>query len=182
MSLLLSPAVSLAEDTAAQHHVMIILGIDPGLATTGFGVLQKRADTFDFLDMGTITTPAGMALPERLKIIREDLTSLVKKYNPVIAAVEELFFQNNAKTAIHVSHARGVIVEGLWSHGVEVMEFTPLQVKQAVTGFGQADKKQVQDMLKLIFPNIALTTQDDAADALAIALCGGYSWRSKGIM
>lgn len=149
---------------------MIILGIDPGIATVGFAVIEKNGSEVRILDMGTFTTPASVAVGERLVMIREDISTLIAKFSPQYAAIEQLFFAKNTKTALTVAHARGVLLECMVSKGVEVHEFTPLQVKQIVTGYGNADKKQMQDMLQLLFQLKVPLTQDDAADALGIAV------------
>lgn len=149
---------------------MIILGIDPGIATVGFAVIEKQALQMRLIDMGTLTTPAGIDVGQRLVMLREDLASLLTTYTPHYAAIEQLFFAKNTKTALTVAHARGVLLECMVSKGLEVHEFTPLQVKQMITGYGNADKKQMQDMLQLLFKLSAPLRQDDAADALGIAV------------
>jgi len=150
---------------------MRILGIDPGIATTGFAVIEKEKNTIKVLEMGVFSTPAGLDTPDRLVMIRSDILSIIKAYGPKVAAVEQLFFATNTKTALTVAHARGVLVEAIVSSGVKFYEFTPLQVKQAVTGYGKADKKQMQLMLQMILGSATPPKQDDAADALGIAIC-----------
>jgi len=150
---------------------MIILGIDPGTATTGFGVLEKDGSKLEVIDYGCILTGAKLPMPERLNLIAKDLKKIIKKYKPQTMAVEDLFFFKNAKTAITVGQARGVILFVGQEQGLEVVEYTPLQVKQAVVGYGRAEKKQVQYMVKAILSLKSVPKPDDAADALAIAIC-----------
>lgn len=150
---------------------MRILGIDPGIATTGFAVIEKEKNAIKVLEMGVFSTPAGLDTPDRLVMLRSDILSIIKAYGPKVAAVEQLFFATNTKTALTVAHARGVLVEAIVSSGVKFYEFTPLQVKQAVTGYGKADKKQMQLMLQMILGSATPPKQDDAADALGIAIC-----------
>ncbi|MGE3279165.1 MAG: crossover junction endodeoxyribonuclease RuvC [Candidatus Altimarinota bacterium] len=154
----------------------IVLGIDPGLATIGYGFMKFRGDDAHILDFGVIETPAGLELPERLLMIQQDLTVLLEKYRPDEAYVEEVFFSTNTKTAISVAHARGVIMSSLASHGLRPRSLTPNQVKLGMTGDGSADKRQVQHMLKMQFSLSQLPEPDDAADALAIAYCGGLAF------
>lgn len=154
---------------------MIILGIDPGTATTGFGLIQKKANnTFALLDFGVISTKATSSDADRLKTIVNDLVVLIKKYKPELVAIEKLFFNSNQKTAMTVSQARGAILLTLAQHNLKVLEFTPLQVKNRLCGYGKAEKKQVQFMVKQIFKLSKIPKPDDAADAIAIALCAGF--------
>ncbi|MDD5568975.1 MAG: crossover junction endodeoxyribonuclease RuvC [Candidatus Pacebacteria bacterium] len=153
---------------------MIILGIDPGTATTGIGIIEfKKAaqNQLSCLFYGTISTPAGMPASERLKLLNKDLGQTIKKYNPDAAAVESLYFFKNAKTVMAVSQARGVILLALSQKNIPLYEFTPLQAKVAVTGYGRAAKGQVQKMIKNILRLEKNPKPDDAADALAIAIC-----------
>ena len=150
----------------------IILGIDPGLADTGFGVIKKnRAGEPTCLDYGTIKTKAGLDSAERLAIINRELKKIIKKYQPDLMAVEQLFFCRNVKTAIAVGQARGVILLTAKQSKVGVVEFTPLQIKQAVAAYGQAEKLQVQKMVMMLLNLKKLPQPDDAADALAAAIC-----------
>lgn len=149
----------------------IILGIDPGIADTGFGVIKNENNKLTCLNYGTIKTPAGMPLSERLVILHDELTKIIKKYQPDIAAVEELFFAKNAKTALIVGAARGVILLTIKQSSAVFKEFTPLQVKQAISTYGRADKLQVQKMVKMLLNLDQIPRPDDAADALAIAIC-----------
>ena len=149
----------------------IILGIDPGIADTGYGVVSDDNGHLSLIAYGSIKTKKEFSLSERLLQLKKELSQLVKKYQPVQAAVEQLFFCNNAKTALIVGQARGVVLLTLIENKIKFLEFTPLQVKQAVTGYGGADKKQVQQMVKTILQMKELPRPDDAADALAIAIC-----------
>ncbi len=153
---------------------MIILGIDPGYAIVGFGILKYENNRFTVLDFGAITTPAGMEFTERLKSIYEDLSYLFDKYNPDALAIEKLFFNTNKKTAVDVAQARGVILLAAKMHGAECFEYTPLQVKQSVVGYGRAEKKQVQEMTKQLLGLSAVPKPDDTADALAMAICHAH--------
>jgi len=149
----------------------IILGIDPGLADTGFCVKKKEGSKLVMVDYGNIKTKAKIPDETRLAQLNEALMKLIKKDRPQIMGVEKLFFCNNAKTAIAVGQARGVIMLcGGQSH-LKILEFTPLQVKQALTGYGKADKNQIQQMVKVILGLKQIPRPDDAADALAIAVC-----------
>ena len=150
---------------------MIILGIDPGYAIVGWGVIRYERGKFIPVDFGAITTPAGMPFNRRLEILYDELTALLTRHTPDSVAVEKLYFQTNAKTAIDVAQARGVTMLALQKKGVPVFEYTPLQVKSAVTGFGQAQKPQVMEMTKRLLRLKAVPKPDDTADALAIAIC-----------
>ena len=150
---------------------MIILGIDPGLATTGYAVIATTHNKTRLVECGAITSPAKTAMPARLAMIYQDITAIIKKFKPRRAGVEELFFYKNQKTVMVVSQARGIILLALNHNGIKVSEFTPLQVKQAVTGYGRANKQQVQKMVKLLLCLSSIPRPDDAADALAVALC-----------
>lgn len=157
---------------------MIILGIDPGTATTGFGVIEKnKKGTWTALEFGVITTDKGLHDAERLHVLAHDLEEIIKKYKPAAAGVEKLYFETNVKTAITVAQARGAILLTLAQHSVPIYEFTPLQVKSTLTGYGSADKKQMQFMIKHTFGLQTTPKPDDAADALAIALCCANSIR-----
>jgi len=149
----------------------IILGIDPGIADTGYGLINCEKGQLKMLAYGSIKTPKATDLPSRLKKLALELDKLIKKYQPDCAAVEQLFFCNNVKTALIVGQARGVVLLTLINNNLPIAEFTPLQVKQAVTGYGGADKKQVQQMVKIILDLKEIPRPDDAADALAIAVC-----------
>ncbi len=158
---------------------MIILGIDPGYAIVGVGVIQYTGNRFHTIDYFAITTEAHTPFEKRLKIIYEGINEAIDRYKPDYMAIEELFFNDNAKTAIAVGQARGVIVLSAVNHGVEVFEYTPLQVKQAVVGYGRADKNQVQQMTKALLGLNAIPKPDDVADALAIAVCHAHSYNGS---
>jgi len=154
---------------------MIILGIDPGTATTGYGIIENNQGKLKAVDYGCILTDKKMKMPERLDFLGEELKKIMKKYKPRAMAVEELFFFKNAKTIITVGQARGVILfvgKNIGKKtGLDIYEYTPLQVKQAVVGYGRADKNQVQQMVKSILGLKSTPKPDDAADALAVAIC-----------
>lgn len=156
---------------------MIILGIDPGFAITGYGLVEYCNNHFTMLEYGVISTTPAQLFSQRLLAIEEKLRELVVQYRPDACAIEELFFNNNVTTAIAAAQGRGVAVATVASMGVPVYEYTPLQVKQAVTGYGRAEKKQVQQMVKLILHMDRIAKPDDAADALAIGICHGQSAR-----
>ena len=148
----------------------IILGIDPGVARTGYAFILEQNNCQKILDFGIITTSAKQPFPERLKYIHLSLTKLIKKFKPNIIAVEQLYFCKNVKTAMQVGQARGVILLTAILNKLPLYEFTPLQIKQAVCGYGKADKTQVQNMVKILLNLKQIPKPDDAADALAIAL------------
>ncbi len=154
---------------------MRILGVDPGFAIEGFGVIEYNNNSFKALDYGAITTCAGTPFPERLKCLYDQTQRLITKYNPDAMSVEELFFNTNVKTAIAVGHARGVILLAAQNAGVPIFEYTPLQIKQALTGYGRADKYQIQQMVKTFLNLQAVPKPDDVADALAAAICHAHS-------
>ena len=150
---------------------MVILGIDPGLAIVGWGVVEYKNSKFKTLGYGAITTPKEMKTEQRLKKIYDDLAEIIKKYRPDHVAIEELFFNTNITTGIRVSEARGVVLLSARKHGLEIAEYTPLQAKQAVVGYGRAEKKQVMEMVRQLLNLKAVPKPDDTADALAIAIC-----------
>jgi len=154
---------------------MVILGIDPGFAIVGYGVIDYTGNRFTTISYGTIRTPASTPFEERLVTIYDELDAVIKKHTPQAVAVEELFFNSNQKTAINVGQSRGAIILCAMKNGLSVHEYTPLQVKQAVVGYGRADKKQVEQMTKLILNLDEIPKEDDAADALAIAICHAHS-------
>ena len=154
---------------------MVILGIDPGYATTGFGLISAERGRYALLQYGTITTPTGLTFPQRLNMLFEDMTELLKVTKPEAVAVEELFWGHNITTGIGVSHGRGVILLAIERAGVPLYEYTPMQVKQAVVGYGKAEKHQVMDMTRRFLKMDRLPRPDDAADAIAIALCHARS-------
>jgi len=156
-----------------------ILGIDPGLAAVGYALVDKISNHFDVLEYGIINTSADKKTIERLEIIHKNLEELINEYEPEEMAVEELFFNKNAKTAILVGQARGVILLAGSQAGINVAEYTPLQVKQAVVGYGRADKNQVQQMVKSLLNLSELPKPDDAADALAVSICHGHVYSAQ---
>ena len=154
---------------------MRILGIDPGYGITGFGLVDAQRGQFRLLRCGAITTPAGMDFSARLEIIYEDMKQLLEVAKPDVVAMEELFFGQNVTTGIGVAQSRGVLLLAIRQAGLEVFSYKPMQVKQAVVGYGNATKHQVQDMTKRLLGLSAMPKPDDAADAIAIALCHGRS-------
>jgi len=150
---------------------MLVLGFDPGIATVGFGAVNCERGSLSLIQYGVITTPAGLPLSERLDQIFEDATQLIELFKPDEIAIEELFFNTNITTGISVAHGRGVLLLACRRAGIPIHEYTPLQVKQSVVGYGRAEKKQVQDMVKRLLKMDAIPKPDDAADALAIAIC-----------
>ena len=154
---------------------MRILGIDPGYGITGFGVIEGERGQFRLLRCGAITTPAGMDFSARLEIIYNDMTELLQVVKPDCVAIEELFFGQNVTTGIGVAQSRGVILLAIRQAGLEVSQYKPMQVKQAVVGYGNATKHQVMDMTKRILGLSQMPKPDDAADAIAIALCHARS-------
>ncbi len=156
---------------------MIILGIDPGTATTGYGVVKNEKGNIKEVSHGCILTKSSEEFDKRLNIIFDELTKIIKKFHPEMIAVEELFFASNAKTAISVGHARGVILLACSKAQVPVYEYTPLQIKQAVCGYGRGEKRQIQKMVKILLNLKEIPKPDDAADGLAIAICHANSYR-----
>ncbi|MBF8982140.1 crossover junction endodeoxyribonuclease RuvC [Lutibacter sp. B2] len=154
---------------------MIILGIDPGIAIVGYGIIEYKGNKFKTLDYGAITTEPQEDTPTRLQKIYKGLEKIMQEYKPDVMAVEELFFNKNIKTAIVVGQARGVILLAGVDHGLAIYEYTPLQVKQGVVGYGRADKKQVQMMTKAILNLKSIPKPDDVADALAVAISHAHS-------
>ena len=163
---------------------MLVLGVDPGTAITGYGLVRQvpEGDQLEAVAYGAITTPSDWAMPERLQRIYRDLTVLIREHHPTEAAVEQLFFSRNVKTALAVGQARGVILLALAEGGLPVHEYTPLQVKQSVVGYGRAEKAQVQELVRLLLGLDAVPQPDDAADALAIAICHLHSARMNSLM
>lgn len=157
---------------------MLVLGIDPGTATTGYGLVREGVDGgYEVVDFGVILTPAGMLPEQRLLLLYDRLMEILLLHHPDCGAVEKLFFQRNVRTAISVGQARGVVLLALAEAGLPVGEYTPLEVKQAVAGYGGADKNQVQQMVRVLLDMPVLPQPDDAADALAIAICHVHSAR-----
>ena len=160
---------------------MIILGIDPGFAIVGVGIIEYKGNKFRTIDYFALTTKAHTPIEERLKVIYEGIADAINKYKPDFIAIEELFFNNNAKTAIQVGQARGVILLAGVNANIPIYEYTPLQVKQALTGYGRASKSQIQQMMKSMLGLTEVPKPDDVADALAIAVCHGNSMRFNSI-
>lgn len=156
---------------------MIILGIDPGTASTGYGAIRYEGSKLKVIDYGVVSTPAGHAPHVRLKSLYDDLITLINRLQPAEIAIEQLFFSNNARTAIAVGEARGVALLAAATASAEVGEYTPLQVKQAVVGYGKATKAQVQYMVKAMLCLKEKPKPDDAADGLALAICHAHSRR-----
>jgi crossover junction endodeoxyribonuclease RuvC len=150
---------------------MIILGIDPGIADTGFGIISRLGDVYKHITHGSIKTSKSDELSQRLQDLHIELSKLIKKYKPNRIAIEQLFFAKNVKTALTVAHARGVVLLASKQANSEIYEFTPLQIKLALTGYGSADKKQMQELVKTTLNLKQVPKPDDAADALAAAIC-----------
>ncbi|WP_299024797.1 crossover junction endodeoxyribonuclease RuvC [uncultured Thermanaerothrix sp.] len=150
---------------------MMVVGIDPGTATTGYGIVQDKGRSLEAVTYGVVTTAPFLPLEQRLAQLFDELSALIQRFKPESAAVEQLFFQRNVRTAMAVGQARGVALLALAKAGLSVGEYSPLQVKQAVTGYGGADKNQVQQMVRLLLNLSEIPRPDDAADALAIAIC-----------
>ena len=163
------------DENKGVRNKMIIIGIDPGYAIVGIGVVEYVGNKLRTLENNAITTSAGMPTVERLKKIYTEMTMYIDKYKPDAVAIEELFFNSNQKTAINVAQARGVLLVAVANKNVPISEYTPLQVKQSVTGYGRADKKQIQSMVKMILGLNVIPKPDDAADALALAICHAHS-------
>lgn len=161
---------------------MIILGVDPGYAIVGIGIVEYVGNKFRPITYTAITTPAKMNTVDRLKKIYDDMTELIETYKPDAMAIEELFFNSNQKTAINVAQARGVLLTAAANKGVPISEYTPLQVKQSVTGYGRADKRQIQEMVKMILHLNVIPKPDDAADGLALAICHAHSCKMNNML
>lgn len=155
---------------------MLVLGIDPGTAITGYGVIECKGNKFKVVDYGSIRTASTLPLPKRLQLLYDGVQELINTYHPQHLAVEELFFNKNTKTALSVGQARGVILLAGANNNLIVAEYTPLQVKQAVVGYGRAAKKQVQEMVRILLNLERMPKPDDVADALAVAICHGHSY------
>ena len=158
---------------------MIILGIDPGLATLGWGVIETNGQKLRLIGYGTVLTEAGMPMPQRLRAIQTGVRNLILQYDPSEIAFEELFFSRNVTTALLVGAARGAAIIAAVEHTENLYEYTPMQIKQAVTGWGKADKKQIQQMVKLLLSMEEIPKPDDAADGLAVAITHAHTSHSK---
>lgn len=161
---------------------MLVLGIDPGLAITGYGLVEEQEGELSLVDCGAITTPAGVPVPQRLQGLYEGLCEVVTRYQPDSAAVEELFFSANVKTAMVVGQARGVILLSLSLNALPIYEYTPLQIKQALVGYGRATKDQVQRMVGMLLELSEIPAPDDVADAIAVAICHLQSVRMNSLL
>ena len=154
---------------------MRILGIDPGYAIVGCGIVDYKNNNFKVVEHCAITTPAGRPFNRRLEVIYDELTDLIKRIQPEVISMEKLYFNSNQKTVIDVGQARGVLMLAAQKSNLEVFEYTPLQVKQSVVGYGRAEKKQIQEMTRVILKLDKIPKPDDVADALAVAICHGHS-------
>ena len=158
---------------------MKILGIDPGYAILGYGVVEKIGNKFKVCDYGAITTDAGTPMTERLEYLYDSLREIIEEHHPDVASIEELFFNTNITTGIQVAHARGVILLACAERGITPAEYTPSQVKQSVVGYGRAEKRQVMEMTKTMLHLQRMPRPDDAADALALAICHAHTEGSQ---
>lgn len=156
---------------------MIILGVDPGTAICGYGIIKKNGQELVLIDYGCIKTDKADEMPKRLSQIRKGLVKVIKEHRPDCLATEDIFFFKNQKTAVAIGQAKGVIMLTGFENGLPVCEYTPLQVKQSISGYGRADKKQVQEMVKILLKMKEIPKPDDASDALAIAICHANSER-----
>ena len=161
---------------------MLVLGIDPGTAITGYGLVHEQDDGLSLVECGVVTTPSSQPLPERLQTIYRGLSDVVRRFQPEEAAVEELFFSRNVRTALSVGQARGVALLALVDAGLPIYEYKPLEVKQAVAGYGGADKQQVQEMVRMLLNLERVPQPDDAADAVAVAVCHIHSARMAALI
>jgi crossover junction endodeoxyribonuclease RuvC len=165
------------------RHSTIVIGIDPGTAITGYGLVRENQDgSLDMVDFGAILTPADAPMPERLLLLHQKLKDILLLHRPDSGAVEKLFFQRNVRTALSVGQARGVAMLTLAEERISVAEYTPLEVKQAVAGFGGADKQQVGQMVRALLALSEVPEPDDAADALAVAVCHIHSARMRALL
>ncbi|MDO5649281.1 MAG: crossover junction endodeoxyribonuclease RuvC [Gallicola sp.] len=158
---------------------MRILGIDPGIAIVGYGIVDIKGNSISMVEYGCITTSSKSNLPDRLFFIMNEMTDIINEFKPDEMAIEELFFNKNTKTAITVAQARGVEILAARQAGLEIYEYTPLQIKQGVVGYGRAEKQQVQEMVKILLNLSERPKPDDAADALAVGICHSLSHRFK---
>lgn len=161
---------------------MVILGIDPGTAITGYGLIEKQGNHLKQIAYGAILTVAEISTALRLQQISRELQTIIKQYRPDVMAVEQLFFNKNVRTALTVGQARGVVLLAGAEAGLDIMEYTPLQVKMAVVGYGRAEKKQIQEMVRILLCLNEIPKPDDAADALAIAICHANSYKQLSLI
>ena len=158
---------------------MRILGIDPGIAIVGYGVIDSEREKMRLVAMGASRTPTGIPVEKRVEMVYDDICEIIDTYKPDCMSVEELFFNTNQKTAIAVAQARGVILLSAMKKNVDFFEYTPLQVKQSVVGYGRAEKAQVMEMVKIMLSLEKVPKLDDTADALALAICHAHASQSK---
>ena len=161
---------------------MRVLGIDPGTAITGYGLVDEVEQGLTLVGCGVLTTPSDQPLPVRLQQIYRGMLSVIERHQPEAAAVEELFFSRNVRTALSVGHARGVVLLALAEAGLPIFEYKPLEIKQAIAGYGRADKQQVQEMVRMLLSLDQAPQPDDAADAVAVAVCHLHSRRMAGLI
>lgn len=157
---------------------MRILGIDPGYAIVGCGIVDYHKNKFNVVGYGCATTQSGMPFAQRIEKIYDEVSELIEEYKPDAVAIEKIFYNSNAKTVIHVSQARGALVLAVQKSGLDLFEYTPLQIKQSVVGYGRAEKQQVQEMTRKLLNLTEIPKPDDAADALAVAICHAHSQSS----
>jgi len=168
-------------DATMSRDENLVLGVDPGTAITGYGLVWGEGDDLRLVDYGAITTSSDEALPQRLQEIYRQLTALIQERQPAAAAVEKLFFSRNVRTALSVGQARGVTLLAMANAQLTIHEYTPLEIKQAVVGYGRATKEQVQEMVKMLLGLDSVPQPDDAADAIAVAICHIHSARMKSL-
>jgi crossover junction endodeoxyribonuclease RuvC len=161
---------------------MLVLGIDPGTAITGWGIVEQDGDSLALVDYGTVTTAQGAPLTERLQVIYRELSQILSTHRPDVVAVEKLFFSKNVRTALVVGHARGVVLLAIADAGLPLHEYTPLEVKQSVSGYGRASKEQVQKLVQILLGLDFIPEPDDAADAIAVAICHIHSARLEAMV
>jgi crossover junction endodeoxyribonuclease RuvC len=161
---------------------MLVLGIDPGTAITGWGIVEQEGDSLALVDYGTVTTTQGTPLPERLQVIYRELGHILSAHSLDVVAVEKLFFSKNVRTALVVGHARGVVLLAIADAGLPLHEYTPLEVKQSVSGYGRASKEQVQKLVQILLGLDFIPEPDDAADAIAVAICHLHSARLEAMV
>jgi len=161
---------------------MLVLGIDPGTAITGWGIVQRDGDSLALLDYGTVTTAQAAPQPERLQVIYHELGQIIARHGPDAVAVEKLFFSKNVRTALAVGQARGVALLAIADAGLPLHEYTPLEVKQSVSGYGRASKEQVQKLVQILLGLDFIPEPDDAADAIAVAICHLHSARLQAMV
>ena len=166
---------------ASNFQIMVFLGLDPGTAITGYGFVREDDNALRAVAYGAIVTPADLSLADRLVVLHRELSNLIALHQPASAAVEQIFFSRNVRTALAVGHARGVMLLALAQAGVRVAEYTPPEIKQAVTGYGRADKRQIQEMVRVLLGLEEAPKPDDVADALAVAICHLHSSHIGGL-